>query len=195
MPGGLVHLVFSVKRNGFKPTSVLMSGSHFLSEHSLTRMLDAAISHSLWHDVWTNATHDDVIAHVDWMLHSLLIRSSDRRPTQVYEPQQVYALLTYASLAPWLSSLPHQLNHGNPTWLETFDPTRDLEDRLSQDASTAAATARTLDILEGLRCKAAACVALLHNQEHRLFNAFWAASRQSLANEMKAQTAYNLRHS
>lgn len=75
MPPGLPHAVFSVSLQGYRPTSVLMSGSHFISEHSLPAMLEASISHSLWHDIWTNALHDDKIAHMAWMLDDFLRRT------------------------------------------------------------------------------------------------------------------------
>jgi hypothetical protein len=87
-PPGLPHAVFSVAKQGQKPTCVVMSGSHFISEYSLPLMLEAAISHSAWHDVWTNATHDDVIFHIDWMLHNILLCSMNGVPSPHSSRQQ-----------------------------------------------------------------------------------------------------------
>jgi hypothetical protein len=87
MPPGLPHAVFSVAMEGHRPTCVIMSGSHFISEYSMSLMLEAAISHSTWHDVWMNATHDDVIMHVDWMLHNLLLHSVNGVPSHILRNQ------------------------------------------------------------------------------------------------------------
>jgi hypothetical protein len=137
MPPGLPHAVFSVALEGYKPTCVVMSGSHFISEHTMPLMLEAAISHSAWHDTWTNATHDDIITHVDWMLHSLLIRSTNGIPSRIFQNSNVFALVIYARFAPWLRSLPHHRQLENPAWLKGFSPLDDLKIQMSQNAKHA----------------------------------------------------------
>src|SRR5271154_973652 len=192
MPPGLPHAVFSVAMKGWKPTCVIASGSHFISEYSLPLMLEAAISHSAWRDVWTNATHDDVIFHVDWMLHNLLLRSLNGVPSRVLRDSNVFALVTYARFAPWLSSLPHQRHIGNPAWLREFDPLADLRARLSQNSSSQAATRRTLDALDGLARKADECISSFFPMDYEAFKVFWEASRRKLESELQRRIDYNV---
>jgi hypothetical protein len=192
MPSGLPHAVFSVARVGYKPTCVFMSGSHFISEYNMSVMLEAAISHSAWHDVWTNSTHDDVIFHIDWMLHNLLLRSSNGIPSRILRGNNVFALVTYARFAPWLSSLPHQRHVGNPTWLRDFEPLSDLRARLSENPSTQGATRRRLVALDGLARKADELIRSFLRSDYEAFQLFWEASRQKLVSEVQRRIDYNL---
>ncbi len=189
---GLPHAVFSVVLEGYRPTCVIMSGSHFISEYTMPLMLEAAISHSAWHDVWTNATHDCIIVHVDWMLHNLLIRSLNGIPSRILQNGNVFALVIYARLAPWLSSLPHQRQLENPAWLKDFSPLDDLKNRMSQNPSTQAATNRTLDILDRLARKADECISSFLPIDFRAFMVAWEASRQQLMSELQRRLDYNI---
>jgi len=191
MPPGLPHAVFSVVMEGYKPTCVIMSGSHFISEYSMLPMLDAAISHSVWHDVWTNATHDDVVFHVDWMLHNLLLRSLNGIPSRILRNPNAFALFTYARFAPWLSSLPHQRHVDDPDWLRTFDPLADLHSRLSENKTAQAATRRMLDVLDRISRKADEGISSLLPIELQAFKMFWEASRQKLEYEIQRRIDYN----
>jgi hypothetical protein len=192
MPPGLPHAVFSVGMEGYKPTCVIMSGSHFISEYTMSLMLEAAISHSAWHDVWTNATHDCIIAHVDWMLHNLLLRSVNGVPSRILQDSNAFALIAYARFAPWLTSLPHQRQLQTPAWLKDFSPLDDLKNRMSQNASTQAATNRTLDILDHLARKADMCVSSFLPADLTAFMAAWEASRQKLESELQRRLDYNI---
>src|SRR5271170_4015830 len=192
MPPGLPHAVFSVGMVGYKPTCVIMSGSHFISEYTMSLMLEAAISHSAWHDVWTNATHDSVIAHEDWMLHNLLLRSLNGVPSHILETPNAFALITYARFAPWLSSLPHQKQLENPAWLQNFLPLDDLKSRMSQNSSTQAATNQRLYILDHLARKADECVSSFIPVDLTAFMATWDASWRKLEFELQRQLQYNM---
>jgi len=192
MPLGLPHAVFMVAMKGYKPTCVIMSGSHFISEYAMSLMLEAAISHSAWHDVWTNATHDGIIAHVDWMLHNLLIRSVNGIPSHILKNGNVFALVIYARLAPWLSSLPHQRQLENPAWLKNFLLLEDLRSRMLQNPSMQAATNRTLDILDHLAWKADECISFLP-ANFSTFKLAWSASRQKLESELQRRLDYNIK--
>jgi hypothetical protein len=193
MPPGLPHAVFSVVLAGYKPTCVIMSGSHFISEYTMSLMLEAAISHSAWHDVWTNATHNCIIAHVDWMLHNLLVRSMNGIPSRILKNANVFALVIYARLAPWLSSLPHQRQLENPAWLKGFLLLDDLKNRMLQNPSTQAATNRTLDILDRLARKADECISSFLPADFRAFLVAWESSRQKLESELQRRLDYNIR--
>lgn len=191
-PPGLPHAVFSVAKQGQKPTCVVMSGSHFISEYSLPLMLEAAISHSAWHDVWTNATHDDVIFHIDWMLHNILLCSMNGVPSHILRGNNAFALVTYACFAPWLSSLPHQKHIGDPTWLREFNPLGDLCKRLSQNGSTQAATCRMLDALDRVARKADELISSFLPADYQAFQLFWEASRKQLVFEIQRRIDYNI---
>lgn len=191
MPPGLPHAVFTVVLEGYEPTCAIMSGSHFISEYTMSAMLEAAISHSAWHDVWTNATHDDIIAHVDWMLHNLLVRSLNGVPSRILRTPNAFALAIYARLAPWLSSLPHQRQLEDPAWLKGFSPLDDLENRMSQNPSTQAATKRTLDILNCLACKADELISSFPPADFRAFGVAWETSRRMLQSELQRRLDYN----
>ena len=193
MPPGLPHAVFTVVMKGYQPTCVIMSGSHFISEFTMSLMLEAAISHSAWHDMWTNATHDSIIAHVDWMLHNLLIRSVNGIPSRILKNGNVFALVIYARLAPWLSSLPHQKQLENPAWLTNFLPLEDLRSRTSQNPSTQAATNRTLDILDRLARKADECISSFLPADFSAFKLAWEVSRQKLESELQRRLDYNIK--
>lgn len=192
MPPGLPHTVFSVALAGYRPTCIIMSGSHFISEYTMSLMLEAAISHSAWHDVWTNATHNDIMVHVDWMLHNLLIRSINGIPSRILKNANVFALVTYARLAPWLRSLPHHRQLENPAWLKGFSPLDDLKNRMSENPSTQAATNRTLDILDRLARKADKCISSFLPLDFRTFMVAWQASRQKLESELQRRLDYNI---
>ena len=154
-------------------------------------MLDAAISHSIWHDVWTNAMHDDIIFHVDWMLHNLLLRSLNGIPSRILRNSNAFALLTYTCFAPWLSSLPHQRHVDDPDWLRMFDPLADLRSRLSENKTAQAATRRMLDALNRIARKADKCVSSLLPIEVQAFKMFWEGSRQKLEYEIQRRIDYN----
>ena len=184
--------MFSIAMKGWKPTCVIMSGSHFISEHSLLLMLEAAISHSAWHDVWTNATHDDVIFHLDWMLHYLLLHSVNGVPSHILQGNNAFALVTYAHFALWLSSLLHQRHVGKPTWLREFAPLHDLHAWFSQNPSTQAATCQRLDALDQLARKADELISSFLPIYYQAFQAFWEASSKKLESEIQHCIDYNI---
>ena len=185
MPPGLPHAVSTVGMEGYKPTCIIMSGSHFISEYSMLPMLDTAISHSVWHDVWTNTTHNDIIFHVDWMLHNLLLQSLNGIPSRILRNSNAFALLTYACFAPWLSSLPHQRHVDDPDWLRMFDLLADLRSWLSENKTAQAATRRMLDPLNRIARKGDECVSSLLPIEVQAFKMFWEGSRQKLKYEIQ----------
>ena len=193
MPPGLPHAIFTVAMKGYKPTCVIMSGSHFISKYTMSLMLEAAISHSAWHDVWTNATHDGIIAHVDWMLHNLLVHSVNGIPSRILKNGNVFALVIYARLVPWLSSLPHQRQLENPAWLKNLLPLEDLRSRMSQNPSTQAATNRTLGILDCLAWKADECISSFLPADFSTFKLAWEASRHKLESELQRRLDYNIK--
>ena len=155
-------------------------------------MLEAATSHSAWHDMWTNATHDGIIAHVDWMLHNLLVRNVDGIPSRILKNGNVFALVIYARFAPWLSSLPHQRQLENPAWLKSFSPLEDLKSWMSQNPSTQAATHRTLGILDRLARKADQCISSFLPADFSAFKLTWEASWQKLESELQRRHDYNI---
>lgn len=200
MPPGLPHAVFSVSLQGYRPTSVLMSGSHFISEHSLPAMLEASISHSLWHDIWTNALHDDKIAHMAWMLDDFLRRTRAQHSSHRQESGgalggvQAFALIAWGALAPWLISLPHQTSASasNPRWLETFDPLEYLTGRLHVSPLADAATSRMLAMLDQVGRMADVAFKRLALEDQEAFAHYYKDVCAKFANEIIRRTDYNL---
>lgn len=194
MPPGLRHAVFSISLDAHRPSSVVMSGSHFISEHTLPAMLEASISHSLWHDAWTNALHDDKIAHVAWMLHDLLMRRSKNAQRYPVTGINAFALITWGILAPWLISLPHQTAAyaANPLWLCNFDPKAYLTDRLGVSSLADAATNRMIAMLDQVGQQARHIYRELEPEDQEAFQQYYRGICEKLATEIIRRTEYNL---
>jgi hypothetical protein len=129
----------------------VMLGSHFYNRFSMWRTLVAAIRHALWHDVWTNALHDDR----DYCIARMLVWQEMRMrgdadgswpfPETPFEGRELYALLVMGMLSFILQSMPFSttttddasgeemevdgtLEAGEGAevagrrWLETYDP-------------------------------------------------------------------------
>jgi hypothetical protein len=122
MPPGMFHSVFTVDLPSLGPRSVVMSGSHFLSRYTMDQTLYASISHTFWHDVWTNATHDDRDYTIARMLAWHILHP---RFTGV----NLHALLLLGTRHKHLRSLPlKQSPSKDPSWLHAFDPTKNQAD-------------------------------------------------------------------
>jgi hypothetical protein len=122
MPPGMFHSVFTVDLPSLGPRSVVMNGSHFLSRYTMDNTLYASISHTFWHDVWTNATHDDRDYSIARMLawHVISPRFTGRN---------LYALLMLGTLHQHFRSLPWKQPPSNDaSWLHKFNPSKDLSD-------------------------------------------------------------------
>jgi hypothetical protein len=121
----------------------VISGSHCLSRFSMWATLIAAISHALWHDVWTNAVHDDQ----DFCIARMLVWQEIRMRAGADLPfagRDLYSLLMMGMLPLILQSIPFSTlvsgeGSGDETEgkkdaeaehkcrLETYDPLQEAE--------------------------------------------------------------------
>lgn len=90
----------------------------------MDKSLYATISNAFWHDVWTNACHDDrdfiICRMLAWQVYS---DSSPSRGPPPFKGKSLFALLMFGLFHKVLRSLPLKvLEASDPTWLEHFNP-------------------------------------------------------------------------
>ncbi|KAF8295390.1 hypothetical protein DL93DRAFT_2173907, partial [Clavulina sp. PMI_390] len=192
LPPCTPHAVFSVSKEGFWTSSILMAGSHFLSRYTLGRTIEGAIFHALYHDMWTNADHDDMVFNVELMIHDLLMHHGARPAEKMFANDYVFALVAFARFAPWLRTLPHKPHKDDPIWLIGFDPIVDLSSRLNADESTKAATSRMLTALNMVASKADTLALEFTTNQMENFQEFWQATYNKLVTEILWRTQYNI---
>lgn len=150
MGPGVPHAIVSLQQPGCCPVSTVMVGSHFYNWFSMWGTLIAAIRHALWHDVWTNAVHDDcdysIARMLVWQEMHMRADADDKSP---FQGRELYTLLVMGMLLFILQSIPfptaadddasgeemevdRMLEAGRVTeaagkhWLETYDPLNTL---------------------------------------------------------------------
>lgn len=103
------HSVVSLQRPGYRPVSTVMLGSHFYNQFSMWPTLVAAITHALWHDVWTNAEHDDRDYSIARMLawQEMRMRAGAQWP---FEGRDLHALVVMGMLPFIFQSLPFSID-------------------------------------------------------------------------------------
>lgn len=145
MGPGVPHTVVSLQRPGCRPVSTVMLGSHFYNRFSMWRTLVASIRHALWHDVWTNAVHDDRDYSIARMLAWQEMRMrGDADGESPFQGRELYALLVMGMLPFILQSIPFptaavdaddasgeemavdSAEAAGKCWLETYDPLKML---------------------------------------------------------------------
>jgi len=82
--------------------------------------LHGAIKHTFWHDVWTNATHDDCDFSIARMLTWQAMRM-DAGAAWPFKGSNLYALLALGILPLLLQSLPFS-TQARTEWLDHYDP-------------------------------------------------------------------------
>jgi len=102
----------------------------------MTATLHSSIKHALWHDVWTNATHDDcnfAIAHM-LVWQAMHMESEAEWP---FQGQNLYSLLVMGLVPIVLQSLPFhaykeveegqamEAGETGKCWLELYSPIED----------------------------------------------------------------------
>jgi|SRR5271170_1101939 len=137
MGPGVPHSVISLQQPGYRPVSTVMTGSHCLNRFSMAPTLYTSIKHAFWHDVWTNATHDDR----DFAVARMLLWQAMRMEADAEHPfkgENLYSLLVMGLVPFVLQSLPfhaYAAAEGNAKdggttakqWLERYDPMEDSE--------------------------------------------------------------------
>lgn len=118
---GTYHAMWMVNILPLGPRSTVMSGSYFMSQYTMDQSLYAAILHTFWHDLWTNATHDDrdytIVRMLAWQYYLMPTHNGP------FKGRSLYALLIFSRLHSLLRSLPWKKSCGRePLWLECFVP-------------------------------------------------------------------------
>src|SRR5260370_1757866 len=136
MAPGVPHSVISLQQPECLPVSTVMSGSHCLNCFRMATTLHGSIKHAVWHDVWTNATHNDCDFAIACMLvwQAMHMESEAEWP---FQGQNLYSLLVMGLVPFVLQSLPFhahnkvkegQVKEANPTAecsLELYNPIED----------------------------------------------------------------------
>src|ERR1700694_722389 len=103
MPPNTRHAVATLmKRDGpYEPT--VMRGYHAMNRHTMVRTLYGSIDHALFHDVWSNTSHDDR----DFSIGHMLAWQESGNP-KPFKGDALYALLFLGKNAAYLRSPPHE---------------------------------------------------------------------------------------
>ena len=108
MGPGVPHTVVSLQKAGCQHVPTVMMGSHCLNRSTMLATLHGAIKHAFWHDVWTNATHDDRDFSIARMLVWQAMRMDAGTPWP-FKGQNLYALLVMGIIPLLLQSLPFSI--------------------------------------------------------------------------------------
>jgi hypothetical protein len=164
--------------------------------------LHASIKHTFWHDVWTNAMHDDrdfVIARMlAWQAMQM-----DGNKDWPFKGKDLYSLLVMGRIPFLLHSLPfkargqdgaQQQDEMDPDapkeaagidWLERYDPTVAFSD--SSNPSTAFLTAVRREMAKISRL----ITFQLPPSDIEQFQKFWKSARLLFIEEYKSRCLYN----
>jgi hypothetical protein len=145
--------------------------------------LHGAIKHAFWHDVWTNATHDDRDFSIARMLVWQAMRM-DAGADWPFKGKNLYALLTMGVLPLVLQSLPFSSQAG-AEWLDHYDPL-DKPPFIPTPSDT---------FLHSVREKMAEVTRLIIRQlpgpELAAFQCFWEDQRAIFIQEFQRRCKYN----
>ena len=145
--------------------------------------LRGAIKHALWHDVWTNSTHDDR----DFSIARMLAWQAMRMHSGVAWPFQgknLYALLVMGIIPRLLQSVPFSTKT-DAAWLARYDPLSDAPHVPSPSNN----------LLQSVHKKMAQVSHLIIQQlaapELAQFQRFWADERAMFIQEFESRCKYN----
>jgi hypothetical protein len=142
--------------------------------------LCGAIKHSWWHDVWTNATHDDRDLCIARMLTWQRMRMNSGADWP-FQGQNLYALIAMGFLPRLLQSFPHAGNE----WLDHYNP---LDNPPYIPTPSEA-------FLNSIRQKMAEVSDLIVGElpllEQGQFQQFWREQREVFEEEFKSRRQYN----
>jgi hypothetical protein len=145
--------------------------------------LHGAIKHAFWHDVWTNATHDDRDFSIARMLVWQAMRM-DAGAAWAFTGTNLYALLVMGILPLLLQSLPFSTRAGTE-WLAHYDPL-DSPPLISTPSDA---------FLHSVREKMAQVARLIIQQlprpEVAMFQQFWKNQRAIFIKEFERRCRYN----
>jgi hypothetical protein len=90
--------------------AVMLGGSGFLRQW-MEASLAHGIRYAIWHQDWSNSSHDDFIITIARMLQWQLLFSCKKKGDQPFSSRNFYALLMMAFLHHALCGLPYDENH------------------------------------------------------------------------------------
>jgi hypothetical protein len=203
MGPGVPHSVISLQQPECRPVSTVVSGSHFLNRFSMGPTLHASIKHAFWHDVWTNATHDDR----DFSIARMLVwqaLSMDAGAEWPFQGENLYSLLVMGLVPSLLQSLPFKSHDdkGVPqgedepvedaedataarTWLERYDPTEKSAESPNHSQTFLAAVRHEMVGVSQL------IVFQLPPSDMEQFQQFWTSARSLFIDEYTRRCEYN----
>ncbi len=190
MAPGVPHSVISLQQPECLPVSTVMSGSHCLNHFRMAATLHGSIKHAFWHDVWTNATHDDcdfAIAHM-LVWQAMHMESEAEWP---FQGQNLYSLLVMGLVPFVLQSLPFhahnkvgegQAREADATaecWLELYNPIEDSKHAPSPSDVFLTAVHRNMVQVSHL------IISNLPSSDVKHFQQFWVMARSLFLDEYK----------
>jgi hypothetical protein len=152
----------------------------------MEKSLYAAVSHSFWHGLWTNATHDDRDYTIARMLAWQAYLLGKNAP---FKGRNLYSLLMFGKLHPLLRSLPWKKTSSSS--LQRFNP---LEDHAEdQPARLEAFPADRLlhDVREFMGRLCDEIVGHMSMEERQDYDDFWQEVRAFYITELEAREQYN----
>lgn len=168
-----------------------MSGSHFLSRHTLDISLYAAISNAFGNDIWTDAVHDDRDYTTSRML-SWQVHSHGAGAPLPFKGKGLYALLMFGSLHPLLRSLPiRTLGKSDAAWLESFDPEEYFTNVEAWRLEEYPAQKFLASVREGMPRMSHYIASKMSLEELEAYREFWQEVRSFFIAEFKARVRYN----
>jgi len=183
MGPGVPHTVVSLRRAGCEHVPAVMLGSHCLSWFTMHETLRSAIKHAFWHDVWTNALHDDR----DFLIARMLVWQVAHMEAGAPWPctgKNLHALLVMGIIPRLLLSLPFSIRAGSE-WLHHYDPLNDPP-FLPTPSDTFLATIR-----EKMSQVARLIMKKLPGPELEGFQLFWVKERALFIEEFQCRSKYN----
>jgi hypothetical protein len=149
--------------------------------------LFSAILHAFWHDLWTNATHDDRDYTIARMLSWQFYMSPSNAP---FGGKNLYALLVFGRLHHLLCSLPwKQPGAHAPSWLRHFDPLAPPPDGILERYPAHKLLQDVRGYMEGL-CDD--IFTRMSSQQRQAYRKFYKEVRTFYAAEFEAREQYNI---
>jgi len=152
-----------------------MRGFHAMNRNTMVRTLYGSMDHALFHDVWSNTSHDDR----DFSIGHMLAWHKESQGEKPFKDDQLYALLFMGKNAPYLRSHPHD---DTPDFLETYSPD------VSDDPDSQQIANNWLWMQE----LADEIVMGFGPTERERYLAFWEKARQYWVEQVQVRAKYNL---
>ena len=172
--------------------SALMWGEHYMTRNTMAKTLFSTIGHVFWHDLWTNAMHDDR----DFLVSSMLTWQALHHPYSRDAPftgTNLFALIVIGKLSCLLRSLPlvNPPNEGGDAWLEAFEPPQ-LTHHPQLAGFPKLPAHKFLDEVRMFMWDVSGyLITQLNTDDRERFNRFWKEARSYYETEFHKRVEYN----